>query len=140
MNPPPVQPPGPAPQDLEAGVCEIGARLADFLRAVPGSIGAVITDDVGDTVDFAYHREQVSLLDVELAGAQVSHAIERLRGISVIFGLGDPAILLEGVNAGLIVQVIDASCNLAIMLAPTANLAQVWRRLPDLVRDLERLL
>ena len=125
---------------IDPGVSEIGARLGDFLLEARGTVGAVITDHLGDTVDFSFVHHRVSLLDVELAGAQVAHAIDRIRGIAVIFGLGDPAILLEGASAGLIVHALEARCNLAVLLDTRVHLAGIWRQLPFLVDDLNALL
>ncbi len=125
---------------LNLGVSEIGDRLGLLLTSVLGSLGAVVTDSYGDTIDYAFDRRRASLLDVELTGAQVGQSIERLRSIAVIFGLGDPSILLDGHEGSLIVRGIDHQCTLAIMLARGANLAQVWREIPALLRDLEVLL
>ncbi|MGB1701107.1 MAG: hypothetical protein ACPHRO_14205 [Nannocystaceae bacterium] len=83
-------------RQLDLGVSEIGERLGSFLSHVSGSVGVVVTDHYGDTIDYAYDVGKSSLLDVELTGAQVGQSIERLRSIAVIFGLGDPSILLDG--------------------------------------------
>lgn len=128
---------GPA---LDLGVSEIGDRLGLFLDGVAGSLGAVVTDSYGDAIDYAFERGKASLMDVELTGAQLGQSIERLRSISVIFGLGDPSILLDGRDGSLLVSGIDHQCNLAIMLASGANLAQLWREVPALQQDLEVLL
>ena len=70
----------------------------------------------------------------------MGQSIERLRSIAVIFGLGDPSILLDGREGSLLVRGIDHQCSLAIMLANGANLAQLWREIPPLLKDLDVLL
>jgi predicted regulator of Ras-like GTPase activity (Roadblock/LC7/MglB family) len=125
---------------LNLGVSEIGDRLGALVAAISGSLGAVVTDSYGDTIDYAFDGQKASLLDVELTGAQVGQSIERLRSIAVIFGLGDPSILVEGDEGSLLVRGIDHQCTLAVMLARGANLAQMWREIPALLGDLEDLL
>jgi hypothetical protein len=128
------------PRGLNLGVSEIGERLGALVIAISGSLGAVVTDSYGHTIDYAFDGQKASLLDVELTGAQVGQSIERLRSIAVIFGLGDPSILVEGDEGSLLVRGIDHQCTLAIMLDGGANLAQMWREIPALLRDLEDLL
>ena len=111
-------------EHIHEGVSEFGRMLAQLVRRVPGALGAVLSDDLGDAVDFAYRPNGLSEVDIQLCGAQIGQFIERLaRGswarehpIEHVLVECDRGSLLFGrVTPGYIVSLrLDRSANLGL--------------------------
>ena len=64
---------------IHRGISEFGEVLGDYLQEVAGSIGAVLTDDEGNPIDFALRQAALSDLEIQLAGAQLERPLDELR-------------------------------------------------------------
>ena len=118
---------------------EFGAVLEE-LMLVPGAMGAVLTDDRGYAIDYVRRSGKVSDVDVQLLGAQVGQALEKLDEVLRRRGLLAPVVVLEGDRGALVVAPIDGTYAMALLLMRPANVALALRHF-DIGRDrLARLL
>ena len=78
-----------APSEVVPGVSEFGEAMAELLYDDERCLGAVLSDRLGDPIDTAY-RSDTDPLDIQLAGAQIGQAADRVRRDSVLYGLADP--------------------------------------------------
>lgn len=117
---------------IDRGVSEFGELLAELLEATPGSCGAVLSDGVDDTIDTAHRPSEISALDVCIAGAQVGQPMTRLTVSAIIFGLGRPQVVLEGVDRVLIIKLLWEEYLLTLVLRPHANITRAMRDFDDI--------
>jgi predicted regulator of Ras-like GTPase activity (Roadblock/LC7/MglB family) len=123
------------------GRSEFGEELAELVLAVPGALGAVITDGRGFTVDFAHVPASVDDIDVQLAGAQFGQAAGRIAWYTRRHRLGAPeAMLLECARGNLLIAPITGEYVLALLLRKTMNVARALREFPAARRRLLHLM
>ncbi|RMG94808.1 MAG: roadblock/LC7 domain-containing protein [Deltaproteobacteria bacterium] len=71
-----------------------GETLAAWVRRTPGAIGAVLSDEDGNAVDFAHLPDRVSELDIQIFGAQLCFATRTYSRWSLRNGMGPRPLLL----------------------------------------------
>jgi len=119
---------------------EFGLVLAPLVVRTPGAIASILSDDVGDAIDFAHDPAELPALDVQLVGAQIGQSLLRLHRAARRHRLTDPLVLLETRGQGLVASGVAETYVLALLLGPRANLARAMitfsiarRRIHDLL-------
>lgn len=102
---------------------EFGVVLAQMVAKVPGALGAVLSDDMGDPIDFAHDPGRISALDVQLVGAQFCLPLLRLHHTAGQRRLREPAVVMEARRNALLAAIVAGEYILAFVLARPANLA-----------------
>jgi hypothetical protein len=123
--------------------CKLGTefgRVLEDLMLVPGAAGAVLSDERGYAIDYVRKKGTVSDVDVQLLGAQLGQALEKLDEVLRRRGLLAPVVVIEGDRRALVIAPIDGTYAMALLLLLPANVALALRRF-DVGRDrLARLL
>ena len=125
-----TDPPAPAaaePARIDSHVgTEFGLVLAELVAAVPGAIGAVLSDRDGHAVDFALDRTRIDPLDLQIVGAQLGHALSRTHDTTVRHLIGSASVLLEGSSGALLGAVVDPEDHtiVVLLLGPHASLGR----------------
>lgn len=110
------------------GISEFGLTLSQLLDRTPGAIGAVLCDGEGDAIDFAHRPAQITELDIQIAGAQVGQAIERIKGNAMLFGLGRfPRCLVECAGGMLIAAPVGSEYIFCAVLSRRANVGKAMQ-------------
>jgi hypothetical protein len=107
-----------ADDEVFAGFSEFGQALAEYLAGDPACRGAVLSDDLGDPVDFAHRPATLSALDVQILGAQVERATTGLQAWCEQRGLGACEILVEASHGSLLCSTSGGGCVLAARRDP----------------------
>jgi predicted regulator of Ras-like GTPase activity (Roadblock/LC7/MglB family) len=121
------------PTSVESHVnTEFGRVLVDLVAAVPGALGAVLSDGDGYAIDFAIDPKHVAGLDMQIAGAQLGLPLSRTHDTIVrhLIGFGAASVLLEaerGALLGALVEPHERSV-LVLLLAPNASLGRALVR------------
>lgn len=131
-----------------AGYSEFGKVLAEFITRETAARGAVLSDNEGDTVDLAFDEARTSALEVQILGAQLDRAAERLTSWFQDRGRGACEILIEASHGSLCCAFVGGAYVLAVVAEPAvgddeARAAEAERVLAgfrDLRRDIEALL
>jgi hypothetical protein len=113
---------------------EFGLALAALVREVPGALGAVLSDDVGDAIDFAHDPAVISDLDVQLVGAQIGQSVLELGRSFLTRGaparhrrIDEPLVLLEARDQAFVAAPVADRFVLAMLLDHRANFARALR-------------
>lgn len=101
-----------------SGFSEFGRALADFLAAEPSARGAVLSDGEGDAIDFAFDPTRTSELEVQLLGAQLDRATQRVAGWCAAQGRGACEILIEASHGRLCCALVESAYVLAALFDP----------------------
>lgn len=107
--PPSRPPPGP---DVFAGFSEFGQALGAFLASRANVRGAILTDNRGDPIDFAHRPDQLTALDIQIAGAQVESTATRVQAWCTRHNLGTCEILVEASHGLLFCGIPGRECVL----------------------------
>jgi hypothetical protein len=91
---------------------------------VPGAMAAIVSDRVGDAIDFAHDPRTIGDLDVQLIGAQIGQAVEGLAWTSTKWGMRDPSVVVEATRHILIASLVSREYTLALFLGARSNLAR----------------
>lgn len=102
---------------------EFGVVLADLVTQVPGALAAVLSDRMGDPIDFAHDPGRISALDVQLVGAQLCLPLLRLHHTAEARRLRRPAVVVEARKNALVAAIVAEEYVLAFVLTRPANLA-----------------
>lgn len=129
-----------AADPIDRGVSEFGELLAEYIEAIAGACGAVLSDGVDDTIDTAHRPAEISALDLCIAGAQVGQAMQRVTVSATIFGLGRPQVVIESSERVLISKVLWEEYLLTVVLHPHANIARAMRDFDDVATRVLELL
>lgn len=125
---------------LRRGVSEFGDLLARLVERTEGAAGAVMTDDRGDAVDFAFYAEEISELDIQICGAQATQTLFKLDGQSVVFGLGHPwAVLVEARLGRLVLGPLSREYLMALVLDRHANVARALEHFVEFRAEMAQL-
>ena len=134
--------------EIFSGFSEFGRVLADYITRETAVRGAVLSDDQGDAVDLAFDEARTSALEVQILGAQLDRAAERLTSWFQDRGRGPCEILIEASHGRLCCAFIGGAYVLAVVSEPAqgddearaAAAERVLAGFRDLRRDIEALL
>ncbi|MFZ6182953.1 hypothetical protein [Nannocystis pusilla] len=134
--------------EIFSGFSEFGRVLADYITRETAVRGAVLSDDQGDAVDLAFDEARTTALEVQILGAQLDRAAERLTSWFQDRGRGHCEILIEASHGRLCCAFVGGAYVLAVVSEPAqgddeARAAEAERVLAgfrDLRRDIEALL
>lgn len=107
-----------ADDGIDRGISEFGATLAVYVQARAGCRGAVLTDDDGYPIDYARRRDAISILDVQLLGAQLERAIAPIREVVRVRGLGRPILTVASERGILLTTPLTGDTTLAALHGP----------------------
>ena len=105
---------------------EFGQALQTMVRGTPGAMAAVLSDNVGDAIDFVHDAEELSELDVQLLAAQVGQQLIKLEATYRRHRLRSASLLLESSACGLMAGVVGDEYVLAMLLERRANVARAF--------------
>lgn len=109
---------------------EFGDVLAELVTAVPGALGAVLSDRDGHAVDFALDPARLDALDLQIIGAQLGQALARTHDTAVRHLIGTAsvgeAVLVEGNGGALLGTIVDPDDRtvIVLVLAPHAAIGR----------------
>jgi len=109
--------------------------------AIDGCLGAVLTDDDGNPIDFARRRAHLSVLEIQLVGAQIERPITALRR-----GQARPErirVTIDATQGLLLAAAVDADTTLAAVHTAQpeeANIARLEAAFEGLIGRLRLLL
>ncbi|MCY0990255.1 hypothetical protein OV203_24150 [Nannocystis sp. ILAH1] len=134
--------------EIFSGFSEFGRVLADYITRETAVRGAVLSDDQGDAVDLVFDEDRTTALEVQILGAQLDRAAERLSSWFQDRGRGPCEILIEASHGRLCCAFVGGAYVLAVVSEPAqgddeARAAEAERVLAgfrDLRRDIEALL
>ena len=112
---------------LSAYGTEFGVAL-EPLMAVPGALGAVLSDDRGYAIDFVRDHDRISEIDLQIAGAQLGQALQRLATSVDKLGWRAPFVMLETPQRALLAGPLWEGFALAYLLQTPANVALALKR------------
>ena len=115
-------------------------RVLELVVQVPGAAGAVLSDDRGYAIDYVRRGTGLTDLDVQLLGAQVGQALERLDLGLRPRGLRAPVVVLESPRRALLATSVDGTYAMALLILFPGNFALALQRFEDGRRDMARLL
>ncbi|MBZ5714326.1 hypothetical protein [Nannocystis pusilla] len=134
--------------EIFPGYSEFGRVLADYITREAAARGAVLSDNEGDTVDLAFDEARTSALEVQILGAQLDRAAERLSSWFQDRGRGQCEILIEASHGRLCCAFVGGAYVLAVLSEPAAGddearateAERVLAGFRELRRDIEALL
>ena len=134
--------------EIFSGFSEFGRVLADYITRETAVRGAVLSDDQGDAVDLAFDEGRTTALEVQILGAQLDRAAERLTSWFQDRGRGPCEILIEASHGRLCCAFVGGAYVLAVVSEPAqgddeARAAEAERVLAgfrELRHDIEALL
>ncbi|WAS97727.1 hypothetical protein [Nannocystis punicea] len=134
--------------EIFSGYSEFGHVLADYITREAAARGAVLSDDQGDAVDLAFDESRTTALEVQILGAQLDRAAERLAAWFQDRGRGGCEILIEASHSRLCCAFVGGAYVLAVVADPaqgddearTAEAERVLAGFRGLRRDIEALL
>lgn len=130
----------PALVGVDEGLSELGQELAQLVADTPGAIGAVLTDEEDDPIDMAHIPEQVTELEIQLAGAQIGQTIVRLDAQTRAAGLGAATVLVECSRGALCTTRLNADVILTMQLQPGSGFGRAFREFDDAADRLKTML
>lgn len=122
------------------GVSEFGRCMADCVLSLPESQGAVLCDALGDPIDFSYRTYQISELDIQLCGAQLTQVIHGLSQSCGKVAMLPSMIMLEATRDTLICAELSDEFLLALLMRPHADLHRAMLGFEKLTKALVPLL
>lgn len=122
------------------GISEFGEALAELVESTPGAWGAVLSDEFGEAIDFAYRESEISELDLQIAGAQVGQAMARLQRTATVLGLGHADVILQGSRATLCTSQLFSQYLVTLLLGHDCNIARATRSFRQLSSRLREML
>lgn len=122
------------------GVSEFGRHIADTLMALPLAKGGVLTDDLGDPIDFAYRPQAIASIDIQLCGAQLTQVLHQLGQSTRLLGMPMQLLMVEAWGGTLITTQLQGEFLLVLLMAPKADLDQAMHRFETLAQALLPLL
>lgn len=122
------------------GVSEFGRHIADHVQALPRAKGGVLTDALGDPIDFAYRPSRIASIDIQLFGAQLTQLLHALGQSSARLGMPMQMLMVEAWGGTLLTTQLQDEFLLALLLAPKANLEQAMQHFEALTQALLPLL
>lgn len=131
-----------APTDhaVYPGVSEFGRYIAKCVQALPLAKGGVLTDALGDPIDFAYRPRRIASIDIQLCGAQLTQVLHQLSQSSQTLGMPMQFLMIEAWGGTLITTQLEQEFLLLLLMAPKANLDQAMQRFQSLSKALLPLL
>lgn len=131
-----------------SGYSEFGRVLADYITREASVRGAVLSDNEGDAVDLAFDEDRTTALEVQILGAQLDRAAERLSTWFQDRGRGPCEILIEASHGSLCYAFVAGAYVLAVFSEPaqgddearSAEAERVLAGFRELRRDIEALL
>lgn len=122
------------------GVSEFGRHIAQCIMALPMAKGGVLTDDLGDPIDFAYRPRRIASIDIQLCGAQLTQVLHLLGQSGHKLGMPMQLLMVEAYGGTLLTTQLHNEFLLVLLLAPKANLEQAQARFLALAEALLPLL
>lgn len=119
---------------------EFGRLLERLVVQTPGGVAAVLSDDVGEALDFAHDPAEISALDVQLLGAQIGQSLHLLDVSARRHRLRQPSLLLETPSQKLLAATLCGAFTLALLLDRRANIAKAFTTFETIRLGLERIL
>jgi hypothetical protein len=105
---------------------EFGAVLQAMVTTTPGALGAVLSDDHGDAIDFAYDRTRLTAVDVQLLGAQLGQTLFKLEPTYARHALPGAAVLVESEAHSLLASALAGQYVMAMLLEHRSNVAAAF--------------
>lgn len=130
----------PSDHAIYPGVSEFGRHIADHLLALPLAKGGVLTDDLGDPIDFAYRPRKITSIDIQLCGAQLTQVLHALGKSSAILGMPMELLMVEAWGGTLLTTLLEKEFLLVLLLEPKADLRQAMHHFELLAKALLPLL
>lgn len=118
------------------GISEFGAALAALVDSVPGAYSAVLSDEVGETVDYVFHQGTISALDLQLYAAQLASVLNSLEAHPYF---GGRTIVLEAERSCLVTRAIDQTLRITLIAQPVCNLAAAFEAFEEAAEAICRL-
>ncbi|MEZ4427594.1 MAG: hypothetical protein R3A51_07900 [Nannocystaceae bacterium] len=122
------------------GVSEFGLLLVELIERDAAFHGAVLTDDDGNPIDYARRPDKISLLDLQITGAQIERCVVALGHSCARFGLSPPLIVIEATCGVLLSQSVCEDYVLAARLGPVTSLHGVVKSFTSTARELTDML
>ena len=107
---------------------EFGDVLEAMVRATPGAVAAVLSDEDGDAIDFVHDPGQIDELDVQLFAAQTGLSVLQLEATYARHKIPNAALLVETQLRCLITSVVATSYVLAMLTERRANIGRALQR------------
>lgn len=117
-----------------------GEVLWRLVRHTPGALGAVLVDDMGDPIDYAHWPERIAVLDVQIIGAQITQAVERLDGTMLGLGLENSQVMLTAANGTLMTGSVGGGYYVSLAVRGDQPVAFAFRQFGLAIEDLAELL
>lgn len=130
----------PTDHAIHPGVSEFGRHIANCIMALPLAKGGVLTDDLGDPIDFAYRPQRISSIDIQLCGAQLTQVLHQLNQASRALDMSMRALMVEAWGGTLITTQLQDEFLLVLLMAPKADLDQAMQHFEALAKALLPLL
>lgn len=131
--------PGPRRRIPSALRSEFG-RVIENLMDLPGAMGAVLIDDDGYAIDYVNDEPHLSAIDVQLMGAQIGQAVQRIQRTAHSRDLGTPSLILEGSTGVLVAGPVGFDYVLSMMLRDNADVGAALDRFEAVRSTVEHLL
>lgn len=122
------------------GVSEFGRCMAECVLSLPESQGAVLCDALGDPIDFSHRTYQISELDIQLCGAQLTQAIHGLSQACGAVAMLPEVIMIEATRGTLLCTELSDEFLLSLLMRPHADLQRAMLRFEGLTGALIPLL
>lgn len=103
-------------------------RALEPLMAVPGALGAVLSDDRGYAIDFVRDDDRISEIDLQIVGAQLGQPLQRLHASIRKGGWQSPIVVIETQQRAVLAGPLWEGFALAFLLQTPANVAMALRR------------
>lgn len=132
--------PDPNDSAIYPGVSEFGRHIAACLQALPLAKGGVLTDDLGDPIDFAYRPRAIASIDIQLCGAQLTQVLHKLSASTRLLGMPMQLLMIEAWGGTLITTQLLDEYLLVLLMAPKADLSQAMHAFETLAQALLPLL
>lgn len=132
--------PNPSDSAIYPGVSEFGRHIAHCLHTLPLAKGGVLTDDLGDPIDFAYRPRAVASIDIQLCGAQLTQVVHQLGASTRSLGMPMQLLMVEAWGGTLVTSQLLDEYLLVLLMAPKADLSQAVHAFEALAQALLPLL
>lgn len=122
----------PSREQLPSAFCSILQRL---VASSPGALGAVLSDDEGETVD--YFSEGLDPEELKLAAAYMGILVTRLAGSSAKVGGGRlHDAMLRGRRSQFVARLLGPGYHVTVALDPAAVLPKLFTALDQATAEL----
>lgn len=114
--------------------------MATGILSLPEARGAVLCDALGDPIDFSYRPDQISELDIQLCGAQLTQVLSQLSASCAAAAMPMELIILEAQKGSLLTCQLADEFLLVLLMGPRADLGVATRAFKAMAKALLPLL